>query len=83
MYLGARLTLMKAREVNRRIEELGGYELRTRGSHRRYKATKKLEDGTVVTASTTVAQHSGDIPIGTQRSIEKAMKPVFGEGWLT
>ena len=30
--------------------------------------------------SSVVPQHSGDIPIGTLRSIERAMEPVFGEG---
>jgi predicted RNA binding protein YcfA (HicA-like mRNA interferase family) len=69
--------VVKAREVNRRIERLGGKELRQRGSHRRYGAT-----GNGVTAQTTVAQHTGDIPIGTLRAIQKDMEPVFGEGWL-
>jgi predicted RNA binding protein YcfA (HicA-like mRNA interferase family) len=73
---------VKAREVNRRIERLGGYQTRQVGSHRRYEAKQTLADGTVVTVHTTVAQHSGDIPVGTLRSIEKAMAPAFGEGWL-
>jgi predicted RNA binding protein YcfA (HicA-like mRNA interferase family) len=73
---------MKAREVNRRIERLGGYQTRQVGSHRRYEATKKQADGTTVTAHVTVSQHGGDIPIGTLRAIEKAMGPVFGKGWL-
>ena len=73
---------MKAREVNRRIERLGGHLLRQRGSHRRYEATKTLSDGTAVTAGTTVAQHAGDIPVGALHQIEKDMIPVFGEGWL-
>ena len=80
--LAGRLTLVRAREVNRRIERLGGDLLRQRGSHRRYEATKTLTNGTTVTAATTVAQHAGDIPIGTLRQIEKDMIPVFGEGWL-
>ncbi len=63
--------------MNRKIERLGGYQLRQRGSHRRYEAIK----GTI-TARTTVPQHAGDIPAGTLRSIEKAMEPVFGQGWL-
>jgi predicted RNA binding protein YcfA (HicA-like mRNA interferase family) len=45
-------------------------------------ASKTLEDGTGVTAQTTVPQHAGNIPIGTLRSIEKDMASVFGEGWL-
>jgi predicted RNA binding protein YcfA (HicA-like mRNA interferase family) len=68
---------VKARQVNRRIERLGGKELRQRGSHRRYEATV---DG--VTARTTVPEHAGDIPIGTLQAIEKDMEPVFGKGWL-
>lgn len=51
--------------------------LRQRGSHRRYEAT----DGST-TCQTTVPQHAGDIPLGTLRSIEKDMAPLFGEGWL-
>jgi predicted RNA binding protein YcfA (HicA-like mRNA interferase family) len=73
---------VKAREVNRRIERLGGTMTRQRGSHRQYEATTTLDDGTQVTARTTVAQHGGDIPIGTLRAIEKDMEPVFGQGWL-
>ncbi|HLL68824.1 MAG TPA: type II toxin-antitoxin system HicA family toxin [Micromonosporaceae bacterium] len=69
---------MRAREVNRRIERLGGVEIRQRGSHRRYIATSP--EG--VTARTTVAQHGGDIAIGTLRSIQRDMEPVFGKGWL-
>jgi predicted RNA binding protein YcfA (HicA-like mRNA interferase family) len=74
--------MVRARDVNRRIERLGGVPLRQRGSHRRYQATRTLEDGTVLTAVTTVAQHPGDIPNGTLRQIEKDLTPVFGEGWL-
>jgi predicted RNA binding protein YcfA (HicA-like mRNA interferase family) len=73
---------VRAREVNRRIERLGGTVVRTRGSHRQYEATRVLDDGTSVTARTTVAQHAGDIPSGTLRAIEKDMEPVFGTGWL-
>lgn len=73
---------MKAREVNRRIEALGGVNTRTRGSHRQYEATTTLPNGTTATVRTTVAQHSGDIPVGTLHKIEKDMEPVFGKGWL-
>jgi len=73
---------VKAREVNRRIERLGGTMTRQRGSHRQYEATTILADGALVTARTTVAQHAGDIPIGTLHAIEKDMEPVFGQGWL-
>lgn len=73
---------MRARDVNRRIERLGGYLLRQRGSHRRYEATRTEADGRSTTAHTTVPQHAGDIPAGTLKAIEKDMEPVFGEGWL-
>jgi predicted RNA binding protein YcfA (HicA-like mRNA interferase family) len=73
---------MRAREVNRRIEQLGGTQLRQRGSHRVYEATKPLSDGSTVSARTVVAQHAGDIPNGTLRAIEKDLEPAFGKGWL-
>jgi predicted RNA binding protein YcfA (HicA-like mRNA interferase family) len=73
---------MKAREVNRRIEQLGGRQLRQRGSHRLYEATDTQIDGAAVTARTVVAQHPGDIPVGTLRKIERDMESVFGKGWL-
>lgn len=75
--LAARHMIMKARDVNRRIERLGGSNTRTRGSHRMYEATANG-----VTARTTVPQHSGDIPVGTLHAIEKDMEPAFGKGWL-
>jgi predicted RNA binding protein YcfA (HicA-like mRNA interferase family) len=74
---------VKAREVNRRIERLGGVMIRQRGSHRLYEVTRKQADGTTATARTTVAQHPGDIPEGTLRAIDKDMEPVLGKGWLT
>jgi predicted RNA binding protein YcfA (HicA-like mRNA interferase family) len=46
-------------------------------THRRYRAT-----GNGVTAHTTVPQHSGDIPAGTLRAIERDLEPVLGKGWL-
>jgi predicted RNA binding protein YcfA (HicA-like mRNA interferase family) len=74
---------MKVREVNQRIERLGGVMTRQRGSHRRYEAKGTLADGTSITVHTTVAQHgASDIPLGTLRKIEKDMEPVFGKGWL-
>jgi predicted RNA binding protein YcfA (HicA-like mRNA interferase family) len=69
---------VKAREVNRRIERLGGVLVRQRGSHRFYRATG--DDG--IAAQTTVPQHSGDIPRGTLGAIERSMEPVFGKRWL-
>lgn len=74
---------MKAREVNRRIEKLGGTFLRQRGSHKRYEATKIDSNGNIITAQTSVPQHPGDIPTGTLHAIEKELETIFGKGWLT
>lgn len=60
---------MRARQVNRRIERLGGTMARQVGSHRRYIVTYTDVTGRQVTAMTTVAQHAGDIPAGTLRAI--------------
>jgi len=64
---------MTAREVARRINRLGGGEVASKGSHRRYRAAG---------CSTIVAFHPGDIPVGTLRSIERDMEPCFGVRWL-
>lgn len=68
---------MKAREVNGKIEKAGGYVLRQKGSHRFYEI--EIDDKS---ARTTVAQHTGDIPNGTLRQIEKDLESVLGKGWL-
>lgn len=74
---------MKSREANKRIEDLGGYETRQRGSHRRYAVTYTDAAGVVRTAFTTVQQHaSRDIPTGTLRAIQKDLAPAFGRRWL-
>jgi len=69
---------VRARDVNRRIERLGGVPVRQKGSHRRYRVTSNG-----ITAFTTVAQHPGDMPIGTLAQIERDLAPVLGEKWLT
>lgn len=73
---------MKAREVNRRIQRLGGIAVRQVGSHRRYVVSYINEAGQEMRLATTVAQHSGDIPAGTLRAIERDLEPAFGKGWL-
>lgn len=73
---------MRSREVNRRIEALGGHQTRQVGSHRRYTATATNPDGTTHPVYTTVAQHTRDIPLGTLRAIQKDLEPAFGKGWL-
>jgi predicted RNA binding protein YcfA (HicA-like mRNA interferase family) len=72
----------RAREVNKRIERLGGQMVRQVGSHRRYAATYQNAAGNESRAATTVPQHQGDIPLGTLRAIECDLRPAFGEGWL-
>lgn len=68
---------MKARELNRKIETLGGQMVRQRGSHRRYQAlTPKGE-----AVYTVVPQHGGDIPKGTLAAISRDLAPAFGKGW--
>lgn len=68
---------MRAREVNQRIERLGGEHTRTVGSHKRYRMTANG-----VTASTAVPQHPGDIPTGTLRKIQSDLAPALGRTWL-
>jgi predicted RNA binding protein YcfA (HicA-like mRNA interferase family) len=80
--LADRHTLVRAREVNRRIERLGGFAVRQTGSHRRYVVTYTDGSGNEAKAATTVGQHGRDIPLGTLRAIEKDLEPAFGKGWL-
>jgi predicted RNA binding protein YcfA (HicA-like mRNA interferase family) len=68
---------MRSKEVNRIIEAKGGVHVRTKGSHRRYRVTANG-----VTASTSVQQHSGDIPKGTLGAIERDLEPALGKKWL-
>jgi predicted RNA binding protein YcfA (HicA-like mRNA interferase family) len=56
--------VVKAREVNRRIERLGGLMARQVGSHRRYVITYTDAGGSEAKVATTVPQHQGDIPRG-------------------
>ena len=73
---------MKAREVIRAIQRAGGQQTRQVGSHRRFSVEYTKADGSVATVFTTVPDHGGDIPIGTLASIEKALEPALGKGWL-
>jgi predicted RNA binding protein YcfA (HicA-like mRNA interferase family) len=74
--------VVRAREVNRRIERLGGLMARQVGSHRRYVITYTDAGGSEAKAATTVPQHQGDIPRGTLRAIQRDLEPAFGRGWL-
>jgi len=70
---------VRVRDINHRIERLGGKMLRQRGSHRVYWAI--CPDGSSV--QTVVPQHVGrDVAPGTVRAIEKDLEPAFGKGWL-
>jgi predicted RNA binding protein YcfA (HicA-like mRNA interferase family) len=74
---------LTARQIIRRIEELGGYHVRTRGSHATYEALQRDDqDAVVLTARAQVPVHRGDVAPGTLRSIERQLAPVLGEGWL-
>ncbi len=73
---------MKAREVNRRIERLGGVMVRQVGSHRRYVVVFTDNNGAEAKAATIVPQHAGDIPTGTLRAIERDLEKALGKGWL-
>ncbi len=65
---------MNARDVLRRIKDLGGEVVRQKGSHVRVR---------VAGCFATVPDHgSRDLPAGTLRSIERQLAPALGEGWL-
>lgn len=65
---------MTARDVVKRMKSLGCEELRRRGTH----VIMRHQEG----CQTVVAMHSGDIPTGTLRAIERQMEPCLGKGWL-
>jgi predicted RNA binding protein YcfA (HicA-like mRNA interferase family) len=73
---------MRAREVNRRIERLGGVMIRQVGSHRRYAVVFTDDSGAEARAVTTVPQHPGDFPAGTLRAIEQDLEAALGKEWL-
>lgn len=64
---------MKPSEVIRVIEHLGGERVRQKGSHVRMRAGD---------CYTTVPVHSGDVPKGLLRGIERDLEPCLGIGWL-
>jgi predicted RNA binding protein YcfA (HicA-like mRNA interferase family) len=66
---------MTGRDVLRVMERSGCSRLRQRGSH----VIVRCPGG----CQTVVPVHSGqDIPSGTLRSIERALEPCLGKGWL-
>jgi len=56
--------------------------IRQVGSHRRYVVAFADDTGAEAKAATTVPQHTGDIPIGTLRAIERDLEAALGKGWL-
>ena len=65
---------MNARQVLRRVVDLGGEIVRQKGSHVRVR---------VGSCFATVPDHGcRDIPAGTLRAIERQLAPFLGEGWL-
>lgn len=66
---------MTGRQVLKAVERLGCTRLRQRGSH----VIVRCPGG----CQSVVPVHgSEDIPIGTLRSIERALEPCLGKGWL-
>jgi len=53
-----------------------------RATRRHYLVTYTDTAGRQATVTTTVAQHTGDVPAGTLRAIERDLEPAFGKGWL-
>lgn len=68
---------MKAREVVAKIEANGGTKVRQAGSHARFTCPYGAHH-------TTVSMHTGDVPPGTLRKIERDLDPCpnYGPGWL-
>jgi predicted RNA binding protein YcfA (HicA-like mRNA interferase family) len=66
--------VVTASAVVRVIERLGGVLVRRKGSHAIY----RTPDG----CQTVVPLHTGDIPVGTLRAIQRQLEPCLGKGWL-
>jgi predicted RNA binding protein YcfA (HicA-like mRNA interferase family) len=75
----ATLACVRAREVCRRIERLGGVHDSTKGSHRSY----VVEYGDGRRCRTAVPIHPGDVKVGTLHVIERDLEPAFGKRWLS
>jgi predicted RNA binding protein YcfA (HicA-like mRNA interferase family) len=72
---------LTARQVVRRIEELGGYHVRTRGSHATYVAERRNAEGAVLTtARAQVPIHSGDVAPGTCARYNDSWRPCSVKG---
>jgi predicted RNA binding protein YcfA (HicA-like mRNA interferase family) len=65
---------MKAEEVVKILKDAGAEWRQGKGSHRVYSFGE---------CTTVVPMHSGDMPKGTLRAIERQMEPCLGRKWLT
>lgn len=65
---------MTVGELRKKLRRLGCTEIRQEGSH----VTIRCGAG----CQTEVAVHSGDIPTGTLRAIERQLAPCLGKGWM-
>ena len=62
-----------ARSLRKLLRLRGCVELRQAGSHLTIRCGACL---------TTIAVHTGDIPTGTLRKIERDLEPCLGKGWM-
>jgi len=65
---------MTARTLIRRLRERGCEPVRQRGSHQIWRCRN---------CQTVIPLHTGDIPAGTLRSIERDLEACLGPKWLT
>ncbi|HEX6221185.1 MAG TPA: type II toxin-antitoxin system HicA family toxin [Acidimicrobiia bacterium] len=65
---------MTAAELARRLRRLGVTYREARGSHRLYRIGE---------CTTILPMHTGDLPKGTLREIERDLEPCLGKKWLT
>ncbi|MGH9151076.1 MAG: type II toxin-antitoxin system HicA family toxin [Acidimicrobiales bacterium] len=65
---------MRTRELRALLRRLGCEEARQSGSHLIVRCGR---------CQTVVPVHTGDIPPGTLRSIERDLTPCLGKGWLS
>jgi len=72
--LALTLPTVKAKDLLRRLRELGCTEVRQKGSHIIVRCGH---------CQTVVPMHAGeDISPGTLRAIERQLEPYLGKGWL-
>ena len=65
---------MTARALVRKLRELGCQPLRQRGSHQIWRCGN---------CQTVIPIHTGDIPAGTLRAVERDLEPCLRPRWLS